>query len=40
VLDEFLDVCEENPDAMEKMMKNDFARWDKNINAVLLKGEE
>ena len=36
VLDKFLDVCEENPDAMEKMMKKDFARWDKKG----LKGEE
>ena len=42
VLDTFLDVCEENPDAMEKMMKKDFARWDKKIaesNAKLLKGD-
>jgi hypothetical protein len=40
VLGEFLDVCEENPDAMKKMMNKDFARWDKKINAKLLKGEE
>ena len=40
VLDTFLDVCEENPDAMEKMMKKDFARWDKKVKAKMLKGEE
>jgi hypothetical protein len=28
VLDTFLDVCEENSEAMEKMMAKDFKRWE------------
>jgi hypothetical protein len=40
VIDELTDLMEENPDAMEKMMKKDFARWDKKIKANKAKGEE
>jgi hypothetical protein len=40
VIDEITDLMEENPDAMENMMKKDFARWDKEIAKSKKKGEE
>jgi hypothetical protein len=40
VIDELTDLMEENPDAMEKMMKKDFARWDKEIKANKANGEK
>ena len=40
VIDELTDLMVENPDAMEKMMKKDFARWDKEIKANKANGEK